>query len=237
MNWIDKINDPVIQQHMEEGIPVLDKGFVRLVEWSGDDTSIVTSARVSYGQGSKGEEKDRRLLHYLLRNRHFSPFEQVSAKFHVKLPIFIARQWMRHRSQVFNEISGRYVELGNEYYKPSVWRKQAKVNKQASEFFEEDEDESHQTKMDVYFDLAMKQAAESYDRLLAAGAAREMARMVLTLNHYTEFYVTASVRSWIHFLDLRDDSHAQWEIQQYASAVRQVLRPLFPWTIEYIEED
>lgn len=208
---------------------VLDKGFVRLVESMGNDLSIVQAARVSYGQATKGEEQDRKLLSFLSEHQHGTPFEMVQFKFHVKCPIFVMRQWIRHRIGSFNEISGRYAELKDEYYHPLSWRKQDIKNKQGSS-------ENIESSKSMFSDsLLIKTVDETYHcyrKLLSLGIAKEMARMVLPVNFYTEFYWCVNARSLMNFLKLRLDSHAQFEIQEYARAVYRFFKLVVPWTAE-----
>jgi thymidylate synthase (FAD) len=212
---------------------VLDKGFIRLVDSMGDDTSVVQAARVSLGQGSKGEERDQKLINFLMRNNHGTPFEMVSFKFHVKCPIFVMRQWIRHRMGSFNEISGRYVEFEDEFYIPEQWRSQASKNKQGSAGETEPliswepiglSDASPQ------LNRICNQLYEVYNELLNQGVAREQARMILPVNLYTQFYWQVNARSLMNFLSLRMAPDAQWEIRQYAYRVWDVFRNKMPWT-------
>lgn len=208
--------------------PVLDKGFVRLVEFMGGDQGVVDAARVSYGGKSKGEDQDRRLIAYLLKHKHESPFEHSFFKFHVSCPIFVMRQWIRHRMASYNEISARYTEVKDEFYIPARWRAQDVKNKQGS-VATPNLDHEAITKV---FEEQIKSAMDAYKKLLAAGVAREMARMVLPVNSYTEFYWTVNARALMNFLVLRADVHAQWEIQQYAEALAVYFRQKMPWTYD-----
>lgn len=205
---------------------VLDHGFVRLVEMMGGDSGIVEAARVSYSGTAKGEEKDRKLLGYLLQHQHMTPFEHAVLKFHVKCPIFVARQWFRHRFASYNEISYRYTQVKDEFYTPSAWRAQDVKNKQGS-IATPTLDQAALTRA---FNEALKKAKSVYDEMLKAGAAREMARMILPVSLYTEFYWTVNSRSLMNFLSLRADAHAQWEIQQYAEALSDIFAAKMPWT-------
>ncbi|WP_117238313.1 FAD-dependent thymidylate synthase [Thermus sediminis] len=213
-----------------ERIPVLDKGFVRLVEAMGDDAAIVQAARVSYGEGTKTVREDKALIDYLMRHRHTSPFEMVEFKFHVKAPLFVVRQWFRHRTASVNEISGRYSVLKEEFYEPPAWRRQAKRNKQGSEGLLADEEAS----------LLLKEveanAYQAYRALLAKGVAREMARMVLPLNLYTEFYWKQDLHNLFGFLKLRLAPEAQWEIRQYAKAIAEIVKARVPLAWGSFEE-
>ena len=211
-------------------IRVLDKGFVRLVEVMGSDASVVQAARVSYGEGTKTVREDAALIDYLMRHRHTSPFEMVEFKFHVKAPIFVVRQWFRHRTASVNEVSGRYSVLKEEFYEPSAWRRQAKDNKQGSEGEFADGEA-----------LALLKGVEweayrAYQALLEKGIAREMARMVLPLNLYTEFYWKQDLHNLFHFLALRLDPHAQLEIRQYAKAIAEIVKAHVPLAWQSFEE-
>lgn len=212
----------------DEKIPVLDHGFVRLVDVMGGDMSIVTSARVSYGSGSKGEEKDRKLLTYMLRHDHMSPFEHSVFQFHVKLPVFVMRQWIRHRMASYNEISLRYVEFSDEFYAPQAWRAPDTKNKQSSQAAPHLDSERCTRLLRESYDKAYA----AYQELIQAGAARELARMVLPTSLYTQFYWTVNARSLMHFIDLRADANAQWEIQRYAEALAEFFQRKLPWTYE-----
>lgn len=208
-------------------VKVLDKGFVRLVEKMGTDSSIVEAARVSYAGISKGVEKDKKLLFYLMEHKHFSPFEQVVFKFHVKAPIFTARQWFRHRIGSFNEISARYTEVKDEFYIPTEWRAQDLKNKQGSVKANLDSVLINQS-----FEQWCSQAHAHYETLLKLGVAREMARMILPVNMYTEWYWVVNVRSLLNFINLRADIHAQEEIRLYADVLAKILKDTCPWTFE-----
>lgn len=207
---------------------VLDNGFIRLIEFMGGDQRAVESARVSFGSVSKGEAADRKLIEYLLEHGHFSPFEHSVFQFHVKCPIFVARQWMRHRIASYNEISARYTEVHDEFYFPSEFRAQDRSNRQGSL----PSSSLDQAKMKEIYDRAIKSAYASYKELLDAGAAREMARMVLPVAQYTEFHWTINARSLLNFINLRADSHAQFEIRRYAEAIQGMFREKMPWTWE-----
>jgi thymidylate synthase (FAD) len=206
----------------------LDNGFVKLVEFMGGDQRAVDSARVSFGSVSKGQEQDRKLIEYLLANGHLSPFEHSVFQFHIKCPIFVARQWMRHRIASYNEISARYTEVKEEFYYPEAFRVQDKINRQGSVRAGGLEQE----KMLAVYDKAIKASYAAYTELLAAGAAREMARMVLPVAQYTQFHWTINARSLLNFISLRADAHAQYEIRQYADAIIEIFRAKMPWTWE-----
>ena len=212
----------------DEKIDVLDHGFVRLVDLMGGDHSVVASARVSYGSGSKGEEKDRKLIGYMLSHEHLTPFEQAVFQFHVSCPIFVMRQWIRHRAASYNEISARYTEMKDQFYAPARWRAPDAKNKQGSA----DAPALDHARCSEVLRDAYALAFGAYQELLKAGAARELARMVLPTALYTEFYWTVNARSLMHFIGLRADGHAQWEIQRYAEALADVFRRKMPWTYE-----
>jgi thymidylate synthase (FAD) len=211
---------------MKKEIHVLDKGFVRLLEIMGGDAGVVNSARVSYAGTSKGESKDKELIAYLLKHQHLTPFEHAVLKFHVKCPIFVARQWFRHRWSSYNEVSYRYTRTAQEFYVPEAWRLQDAKNRQGS-LPAKDIDHAELTRV---YQEALSTASKAYDRLLEAGVAREMARMALPVALYTEFYWTVNARSLINFLSLRADAHAQSEIQAYAEALASFFASEMPWT-------
>lgn len=208
-------------------------GFVNLVQETGDDLSIVNSARVSFGKRIEQiEDKDRKLIKYLLEHKHGTPFEHNSLTFHVKAPIFIARQWFRHRIASFNEISGRYVKLKDEFYVPQEFREQSKNNRQASI----QSNQLDHSKLSELYQRSSREAYQNYQRLLELGVAREQARGLLPLNTYTEFYFTCNLRAFLHFIDLRDHQGAQWEIRQYAKTMLEQVQKVFPETIKIWEE-
>lgn len=197
---------------------VLDHGFVRLVRHMGDDRAIVEAARVSYGKGTKTAREDADLIDYLMRHGHTSPFEMVEMTFHIKLPIFVARQLIRHRTASLNEYSGRYSVMSTEFYLPELERiqKQDTTNKQGSAGALDDEDAMRVVRN---MNGLSHDAFECYEANLGFGVARETARITLPLNAYTEMYWKIDLHNLFHFLRLRLDSHAQWEIQQYANAL------------------
>jgi len=209
---------------------ILDHGFVRLVEHMGDDLSIVQAARVSYGQGSKGHEKDRKLLRYLIEHEHGTPFEMVVFKFHVKCPIFVMRQWIRHRIGSFNEISARYTEMEEEFYVPDTFRGPTQSNKQGSEQVDLDH-LALADKLKQHYQAAY----QDYQSFLKAGVAKEMARMILPVALYTQFYWSVNARSLMNFLKLRDSCDAQFEIRQYAVAIRKIFNEILPIVGELIQ--
>lgn len=209
-------------------IKVLDKGFVRLVDFMGGDQSVVDSARVSYGGVSKGPEQDKKLLFYLMEHDHSTPFEHTVFKFHVKAPIFVARQWMRHRMASYSEVSYRYTETPDEFYIPTEWRIQDTKNKQSSvaSSFLEDELLSKELQ------LICNESYNFYKRFLSRGVSREMARIVLPVNMYTQFYWSVNARSLMNFIRLRADPSAQEEIRKYAEAHVEFFEEKCPWTYE-----
>lgn len=211
-----------------EPVKVLDKGFVRLVDFMGGDQGVVDAARVSYGGVSKGAEADKKLIAYLLTHNHGTPFEHAVFKFHVKTPIFVARQWFRHRMASYNEVSFRYTEVKDSFYMPSQWRGQDKKNKQGSVAAVE----LDQAALKEEFKEHVDRALATYKKMIAAGVAREMARMVLPVNLYTEFYWTVNARALMNFVALRADAHAQWEIQQYGEVLARAFKETMPWTYE-----
>lgn len=209
-------------------VHVLDKGFVRLVDLMGSDQGVVDAARVSYGGRSKGAQADKKLIAYLLQHSHLTPFEHSLFKFHVRAPIFVARQWFRHRFAAYNEISFRYTEVKDDFYMPKLWRGQDAKNRQGSTA----DTVLDQEALGALLRKQVEAALAAYKTMIARGVAREMARMVLPVNLYTEFYWTVNARSLMNFVALRADAHAQWEIQQYAEALARVFRDRMPWTYE-----
>ncbi len=214
----------------------LDKGFVRLIDYMGNDDSIVQAARVSYGSGTKRVHEDRGLIRYLMRHQHTTPFEMVEFKFHVKLPIFVARQWIRHRTANVNEYSGRYSEMKDEFYTPEeqFLRKQSLTNKQgrSEEGFQTEE---AQAIISSFADLA-DNSYKQYEELLEKGVAREIARIVLPVSNYTEWYWKIDLHNLFHFLRLRLDAHAQYEIRVYAEAMAEIAKQIVPVAYEAFED-
>ena len=223
---------PEAEAILDKEFPVLDKGFVRLVDYFGGDQRIVQSARVSYGEGTKSVSQDGALIDYLLRHQHTSPFEQVVMTFHVKMPIFVARQWVRHRTGRMNEVSGRYSIMKEEFYVPEADKvsPQSKDNKQgrATEAFESE----IANKIINQLEEGQKSAYENYSELLDAGLAREIARINLPLSLYTEFYWEMDLHNLFHFLKLRLDSHAQYEIRVYAEVMLEMCKKVAPMATE-----
>lgn len=215
-------------------IPVLDKGFVRLVDFMGGDLAVVQGARVSFGQETKGDDRDRKLINYLLKHEHGTPFEMAVFKFHIKAPIFVARQWFRHRIGSYNEISYRYVEVKDEFYVPKELRAQDAKNKQASfrGSFTSEQNEHGRSLIEA----AHNSAYEKYQQLLDMGVAREVARIVLPVSMYTQFYVAYNARSLMNFVRLRMGAGAQYEIKEYAEALGEFFKAKMPWTYHAFEE-
>jgi thymidylate synthase (FAD) len=215
---------------MQKGytLNVHDHGCVRYIDHMGTDMDIVEAARVSYRGGSKGIEQDLKLLGYLFREKHTSPFEMVKVKFNIKMPIFVCRQFIRHRMQNFNEVSGRYSVLPEEYYLPQFLRRQDTKNKQGSV---EAEDLNH-TELQSEIATAYRFCHKTYELLLKKGVAREQARIVLPVGIYTEFYSCWDLNNLIKYLFLREDGHAQSEHRDYANAMKDIARMLFPATFD-----
>lgn len=222
-------------------ITVLDHGHVGLFESMGSDLSIVRNARVSYDaewRAGEDEDKDEKLLRYLLKNRHTSPFESVTFTFDIKCPIFIARQWHRHRTWSFNEVSARYSQLPSEYYIPAADKigRQAKHNKQMREM--QELPEYGEMEMGFIEDLQRHSELgyELYEYHLKSGIPRELARCFLSLNIYTHFFGTVDLHNLMHFLRLRLHSHAQYEIQVYGVAILELIRNVVPVTVKIFED-
>ncbi len=227
---------PEAEALLDQTIPVLDKGFVRLVDYMGGDARIVQAARVSYGAGTKSYREDRGLINYLLRNEHTSPFEQVVLTFHCRMPIFVARQWVRHRTARLNEISGRYSVMSEDCYVPSAeqLRKQSRNNKQgrAEEGLEPGVAEAMLAEIQ-----ADQQAMHAhYQGMIDKGLAREVARINLPLSLYTEWYWQMDLHNLFHFLRLRLHPHAQYEIRVYAEALARCARAVAPLAYEAFEQ-
>ncbi len=224
-----------------DNIQVLDKGFVEIIDYLGSDLTVVNSARVSFGKRkTKYEDEDRKLVRFLAKNKHYSPFRHIVVQFHVKAPEFVMRQWYKHvvgietsnssmtKDHAWNEISGRYVPI-KDFYTPEKWRQQSVSNKQGSA-------DNLPPKLNVecanIFDDFMDEVKEVYEKLLKKGVAKEQARIILPLNQYTEVYWTASFQAIMNFIELRDEKTAQWEIQQYAKAIKKLISKIYPETIE-----
>jgi len=219
----------------EEAIKCLDKGFVRLVDSMGGDDAIVQAARVSYGQGTSKVSQDRGLIRYLMRHRHTTPFEMVEFKFHCKMPIFVARQWVRHRTANINEYSLRYSEARDEFYfpDPEHIQFQSALNKQGRSG--EVPLELKQKVLD-YFKKISKRSFTMYQELNEAGIARELARSLLPVNIYTEWYWKNDLHNLLHFIGLRSDSHAQYEIRVYSDAMAEFVKAVAPFAWEAYQD-
>jgi len=221
-----------------EAFDVLGDGisFVRLINTMGSDVEIVNGARVSFGKRREAlNEQDKTLIQYLAEERHTSPFEHVAFTFHVKCPLFVTRQWHRHRTWSYNEISRRYTSINMEFYVPKAYRQQAQTNRQAST----DELIDTTGAGDSIHDMVAqhtKEAFDFYEELIAQGVAREQARMVLPQNMYTEMYATVNLHNLIHFIELRIHAGAQWEIQQYAKKLLDLAEAAAPYAVQAIRK-
>ena len=242
-NTTKRVTSPELEKILYEAIPVLDHGFARVVDYMGDDSSIVQAARVSYGKGTKKVSTDSGLIKYLMRHRHSTPFEMCEIKYHIKLPIFVARQWIRHRTANVNEYSARYSILDKEFYLPANEHlaAQSKGNRQGRDELIEGEQAEKILKL-------LKNDAErtysNYEMMLnerydgstidenKKGLARELARMNLTLNTYTQWYWKTDLLNLLNFLSLRGDSHAQYEIRAYADVMIDTLKKWVPITFD-----
>ena len=242
-----RVTAPELEAVLYKPIEVLDHGFVRVIDYMGDDSSIVQSARVSYGKGTKKISNDKGLIKYLMRHRHSTPFEMCEIKFHIKLPIFIARQWIRHRTANVNEYSARYSILDKEFYIPSAENlaAQSAINNQGRGDALTDDEASNVIQI---LKKDAEQTYSNYETLLnessegniidesKSGIARELARMNLTLNTYTQWYWKIDLNNLLHFLALRADDHAQYEIRVYADAMLDIVKKWVPLTYEAFED-
>ena len=232
---------PALEDVLYQAMPLLDHGFVRVVDYMGDDNAVVQAARVSYGKGTKRVSEDRGLINYLMRHHHTTPFEMAEIKYHVKLPIFVARQWIRHRTANVNEYSARYSILDNEFYipEPEQLAAQSAQNRQgrdavlsgdeAKEVFKLLRDDSENNYAHYEYMLNESPTNEPKDPS-RKGLARELARMNLSLNFYTQWYWKTNLHNLLHFLSLRADPHAQYEIRVYADAMMDTLKRWVPLT-------
>ena len=242
-NSTKRVTSPELEKVLYEAIPVLDHGFIRVIDYMGDDSSIVQSARVSYGKGTKKVSTDEGLIKYLMRHRHSTPFEMCEIKYHIKLPIFIARQWIRHRTANVNEYSARYSILDKEFYLPAKEQLAAQSQsnrqgrgdviqgKQAEEVLNILKDDANRT-----YDNYEKLLNERFDGTKIdenkVGLARELARMNLTLNTYTQWYWKTDLLNLLNFLSLRADNHAQYEIRVYADKMLDTVKRWVPITYQ-----
>ncbi len=230
------ITAPAAEALLDQRLDVLDHGFVRLVDYLGGDARVVQSARVSYGEGTKTVREDRALIDYLLRHRHTSPFEQVIFTFHVKMPIFVARQWIRHRTARVNEISGRYSVMRDEFYLPRAdeVRFQSTHNRQGSA--QAEVPDALRERVIEALRAGQEGTYGTYEGLLEDGIARELARINLPLSLYTEMYWQIDLNNLFHFLRLRLDWHAQYEIRAYGDAIARCVQAVAPLAFEAFEE-
>ena len=230
---------PAMEAHLFKAIGVLDHGFVRLIDYMGDDAAITQAARVSYGKGTKAVFNDEGLIRYLMRHWHSTPFEMCEVKLHVKLPVFVARQWIRHRTANVNEYSARYSILDREFYipDPSHLAAQSTVNNQGRGDVLEGEEAARV--LDILKSDSMR-AYDHYEEMLSqdgqAGLARELARMNLPANVYTQWYWKVDLHNLFHFLRLRADPHAQYEIRVYAEAIAAVVADWVPFAYKAFED-
>jgi thymidylate synthase (FAD) len=219
---------------------VLDKGFIEVIDKLGNDLTVSNSARVSFGKRKTTyDDRDRRLVNFLAKNKHFSPFRHLMVTFHIKAPEFVMRQWYKHvvgcettsssstKDHAWNEISGRYVPV-KEYYYPAFFRKQSEDNKQASAGVISDD----HGLVSAEWCLALTAAQDSYEKLLSWGVAKEQARCVLPLAQYTEVYWTSSFQAIMNFIELRDEKTSQWEIREYAKILKTLMHELYPETMK-----
>ncbi|WP_339048928.1 FAD-dependent thymidylate synthase [Candidatus Mesenet endosymbiont of Phosphuga atrata] len=231
---VKEIDDILYKEHK-----ILDHGFIRVIDYMGSDSAVVQAARVSYGEGTKHISQDAALINYLIRHSHTTPFEMCEIKFHIKLPIFVARQWVRHRTANINEYSARYSILSREFYIPKTTQvaEQSKNNAQGR-----GKELDYETAKNITEVLSKNSdlVYSSYDKFLEDGLAREIARINLTLNYYTELYWKIDLHNLLHFLKLRSDHHAQYEIRVYAEEMIKIIKKWVPLTynafIEYCLE-
>jgi thymidylate synthase (FAD) len=229
MNLTNRAISEGLENVLGNEFKLLDHGFVRVVDYMGNDNAVVQAARVSYGAGTKKVNEDIGLINYLLRHHHTTPFEMCEIKFHIKCPVFVARQWIRHRTANVNEYSARYSIVDNEYYVPesdkialqSLSNKQGRGTNVDSDLADEFISKIKETSEKQY---------KHYNDMLERGVAREIARVSLTLNYYTEFYWKIDLHNLMHFLALRADSHAQYEIRVYASQMLELVKLWVPHT-------
>lgn len=221
---------------LDKEFRVLDHGFVRLIDYLGGDNRVVASARVSYGPGTKTVREDRKLIHYLMRNGHLSPFEQVVLTFHVKLPIFVARQWIRHRTARVNEMSGRYSVFTNEFYVPES----EQIRRQSIRSKQGRGDELSTDQKGRILEILRRDQGNafcSYEELIRHDVARELARINLPLSTYTQWYWQIDLRNLFNFLNLRLDPHAQFEIRVYADVLAMMAKVVAPNSFEAFEDN
>jgi thymidylate synthase (FAD) len=234
-----RVTVPALEEILYQALPVLDHGFVRVIDYMGDDAAIVQAARVSYGRGTRKVREDAGLIRYLMRHRHTTPFEMCEIKYHVKLPVFVARQWIRHRTANVNEYSARYSILDREFYIPAPQHlaAQSTTNRQGrGDVLDGDEaarvldllKEDAQRNYDHYVEMLNEREDGSVIDAKRSGLARELARMNLTLNVYTQWYWKTDLHNLFHFLSLRADAHAQYEIRAYAEVMLETVKRWVP---------
>ncbi|MCH9753374.1 MAG: FAD-dependent thymidylate synthase [Alphaproteobacteria bacterium] len=238
---------PALEEILHKPIKILDHGFIRVIDYMGNDSSIVQAARVSYGSGTKKVNQDKGLISYLMRHYHNTPFEMCDIKFHIKLPIFIARQWIRHRTASVNEYSARYSILGKDFYMPEKDQMavQSKTNMQGrGDLLSPEQAE----KVSALLREDSERCYKHYEEMLNEDAegntvnednpkfARELARMNLTMNYYTEWYWKINLHNLLNFIRLRADNHAQYEIRVYAQAMLDIVKRWVPFTYEAFDE-
>jgi thymidylate synthase (FAD) len=238
---IERVSSPALDGLLGHSFPVLDHGFIRVIDYMGDESSVVQAARVSYGAGTKEVSEDRRLLRYLMRHRHSTPFEMCELKLHVKLPIFVARQWIRHRTANVNEYSARYSILDREFYVPAAedLAPQSTTNKQGRAGSYSDDDRRELQRSIV---SAANYGFDSYDSMISPvekggpDLSREIARIVTPMSTYTQWYWKVDLHNLLHFLSLRADPHAQKEIRVYAEVILDLVKAWVPNIAEAFED-
>ena len=243
-----RITSSSLERILYKQFKVLDSGFIRVMDYMGDDTAIIQSARVSYGEGTKKVSNDKGLIRYLMKNWHTTPFEMCEIKLHIKLPIFIARQWIRHRTANVNEYSARYSILDKEFYipKPQHMSSQSTTNKQGrgsnlskkdtARFLKILKDDAERN-YKHYEDMLNENQSDEIKNDDKTGLSRELARINLTLNTYTQWYWKIDLHNLLHFLYLRDDPHAQYEIQAYAEIIlNKIVKKWVPYTYSAFKE-
>ena len=243
-----RITSSSLERILYKQFKVLDSGFIRVMDYMGDDTAIIQSARVSYGEGTKKVSNDKGLIRYLMKNWHTTPFEMCEIKLHIKLPIFIARQWIRHRTANVNEYSARYSILDKEFYipKPQHMSSQSTTNKQGrgSNLSKKDTErflkilkDDAERNYKLYEDMLNENQSGEIKNDDKTGLSRELARINLTLNTYTQWYWIIDLHNLLHFLYLRDDPHAQYEIQAYAEIIlNKIVKRWVPYTYDAFKE-
>lgn len=238
-----RVVSPGLEEILYRPLPVLDHGFIRVIDYMGDDSSVVQAARVSYGKGTRRVQEDKGLINYLMRHWHSTPFEMAEIKFHVKLPIFVARQWIRHRTASVNEYSARYSVLDKEFYIPAPEHlaAQSSTNRQGRGNVLEGYEANRALELlradaemvyDHYSEMLNDDGQGGLAKADHRGLARELARMNLSLNYYTQWYWKIDLHNLMHFLRLRADPHAQYEIRAYAEVMLDVLKRWVPLTYE-----